>query len=42
MNTAPTEVETKDGRSLTGVVKAQDDKALLLQTANESSYRPAQ
>jgi len=30
-----TEVETKDGRSLTGVVKAQDDKALLLQTANE-------
>ena len=30
-----TEVETKDGRSLTGVVKVQGDKAVVLQTANE-------
>lgn len=30
-----TEVETKDGRSLTGVVKSQTDKAVALQTANE-------
>jgi putative heme-binding domain-containing protein len=28
-------VETKDGRSLTGVVKAQSDKTVALQTANE-------
>jgi putative heme-binding domain-containing protein len=30
-----TEIETKDGRSLTGIVKQQDDKAVTLQTANE-------
>ena len=30
-----TEVETKDGRSLTGVVKSQTDKTVALQTANE-------
>ena len=30
-----TEVETKDGRSLTGIVKQQDDKSVSLQTANE-------
>ena len=30
-----TEVETKDGRSLTGIVKQQDDKSVTLQTANE-------
>ena len=29
------EIETKDGRSLTGIVKRQDDKSLVLQTANE-------
>jgi putative membrane-bound dehydrogenase-like protein len=29
------EVETKDGRSLTGVVKIMGDKTILLQTANE-------
>jgi putative membrane-bound dehydrogenase-like protein len=29
------EIETKDGRSLTGVLKSQDDKAITLQTANE-------
>jgi len=29
------EVETKDGRSLTGVVKIMGDKSILLQTANE-------
>jgi putative membrane-bound dehydrogenase-like protein len=29
------EIETKDGRSLTGVIKRQDDKSLVLQTANE-------
>ena len=30
-----TEIETKDGRSLTGVVKVMGDKSILLQTANE-------
>jgi putative heme-binding domain-containing protein len=30
-----TEIETKDGRSLTGIVKQQDDKTVTLQTANE-------
>ncbi len=30
-----TEVETKDGRSLTGIVKIMGDKSILLQTANE-------
>jgi putative heme-binding domain-containing protein len=30
-----TDIETKDGRSLTGLVKVQGDKALVLQTANE-------
>ena len=29
------EIETKDGRSLTGVVKVMGDKSILLQTANE-------
>ncbi len=29
------EIETKDGRSLTGVVKVMGDKSVLLQTANE-------
>ena len=29
------EVETKDGRSLTGVVKIMGDKSIMLQTANE-------
>ena len=29
------EIETKDGRSLTGVVKIMGDKSILLQTANE-------
>jgi len=29
------EIETKDGRSLTGVVKVMGDKTILLQTANE-------
>jgi putative membrane-bound dehydrogenase-like protein len=30
-----TEIETKDGRSLTGLVKAKGDKTIMLQTANE-------
>src|SRR5436190_12872967 len=30
-----TEIETKDGRSLTGLVKSKTDKAVALQTANE-------
>jgi putative membrane-bound dehydrogenase-like protein len=30
-----TEIETKDDRSLTGIVKAEDDQSLTLQTANE-------
>jgi putative heme-binding domain-containing protein len=30
-----TEIETKDGRSLTGIAKQQDDKTVTLQTANE-------
>lgn len=30
-----TEIETKDGRSLTGIVKQHDDRAVTLQTANE-------
>src|SRR6185503_7687827 len=30
-----TEIETKDGRSLTGIVKIMGDKSLQLQTANE-------
>ena len=30
-----TEIETRDGRSLTGIAKAQDDKSVTLQTANE-------
>ncbi len=30
-----TEIETKDGRSLTGMVKIMGDKSILLQTANE-------
>ena len=30
-----TDIETKDGRSLTGIVKQQDDKSVTLQTANE-------
>ena len=30
-----TEIETKDGRSLTGVLKVMGDKSVLLQTANE-------
>ncbi len=29
------EIETKDGRSLTGIIKRQDDKTIVLQTANE-------
>jgi putative heme-binding domain-containing protein len=29
------EIETKDGRSLTGVVKIMGDKSIMLQTANE-------
>ncbi|HMJ89517.1 MAG TPA: c-type cytochrome, partial [Candidatus Acidoferrum sp.] len=29
------EIETKDGRSLTGIIKRQDDKSIVLQTANE-------
>jgi len=29
------DIETKDGRSLTGIIKRQDDKTLVLQTANE-------
>lgn len=29
------DVETKDGRNLVGIVKSQDDKAVTLQTANE-------
>jgi len=29
------EIETKDGRSLTGIVKVMGDKAILFQTANE-------
>jgi putative membrane-bound dehydrogenase-like protein len=32
-----TEIETKDGRSLTGIQKAGTDKTVLLQTANELS-----
>ncbi len=30
-----TEIETKDGRSLTGLLKAKGDKTVMLQTANE-------
>lgn len=30
-----TEIETKDGRSLTGLVKVKGDKTIMLQTANE-------
>lgn len=30
-----TEIETKDGRSLTGIIKRQDEKVVVLQTANE-------
>jgi putative membrane-bound dehydrogenase-like protein len=30
-----TEIETKDGRSLTGIIKRQDDQSIVLQTANE-------
>ena len=30
-----TEIETKDGRSLTGIVKVMGDKTVMLQTANE-------
>ena len=30
-----TDIETKDGRSLTGIVKAQGEKTVTLQTANE-------
>jgi putative heme-binding domain-containing protein len=30
-----TEIETKDGRSLTGIVKVMGDKTIMLQTANE-------
>ena len=30
-----TEVETKDGRSLTGILKAVNEKTLVIQTANE-------
>jgi putative heme-binding domain-containing protein len=30
-----TEIETKDGRSLTGIVKVMGDKTFMLQTANE-------
>jgi putative heme-binding domain-containing protein len=30
-----TEIETRDGRSLTGLVKAKSDKTVMLQTANE-------
>jgi putative heme-binding domain-containing protein len=29
------DIETKDGRSLTGIVKVQGDKTIMLQTANE-------
>jgi len=29
------EIETKDGRSLTGIIKVQGDKTIILQTANE-------
>jgi putative heme-binding domain-containing protein len=34
------EIETQDGRSLTGIVKAQDDKTVTLQTVNESLILP--
>jgi len=35
-----TEIETKDGRSLTGIVKAATDKAVTIQTANELIVLP--
>ncbi len=33
-------VETKDGRSLTGIIKKQDDKSLTIATANETVVLP--
>jgi putative heme-binding domain-containing protein len=30
-----TEIETKDGRNLTGILKSQDEKSVIIQTANE-------
>jgi putative membrane-bound dehydrogenase-like protein len=35
-----TEIETKDGRVLTGIVKAQDAKSVTIQTANELLILP--
>jgi putative heme-binding domain-containing protein len=34
------EIETKDGRSITGLIKAQDDKSITIQTANEQLSIP--
>jgi putative heme-binding domain-containing protein len=34
------EIETKDGRTLTGIVKAQDDRSITIQTANERLIIP--